>query len=104
MLEHKEDFMPFVPSVNGEDAFGATDDGVMTEKDFKKYCKLVAETGEWGGEPEVGAPHETPSHDVAHSNRYKPSRGRSTYPFMSFSEVHRQSSHMAGRTIRLAAH
>ncbi|EIW67845.1 hypothetical protein TREMEDRAFT_33151 [Tremella mesenterica DSM 1558] len=55
MLAHKDDFMPFVPGINGEDAVGATDDGVITEKDFRKYCKLVAETGEWGGEPEIQA-------------------------------------------------
>jgi OTU domain-containing protein 6 len=53
MLAHPDDFIPFLPSITGEDSAGATDDGLISEKDFKKYCKLVAETGEWGGEPEV---------------------------------------------------
>jgi hypothetical protein len=25
----------------------------MTEQEFGKYCQLIAESGEWGGEPEV---------------------------------------------------
>ena len=54
MLSHPDDFMPFLPSITGEDSSGATDDGMMTESGFRKYCSLVAETGEWGGEPEVG--------------------------------------------------
>ncbi|WWD22282.1 hypothetical protein CI109_106773 [Kwoniella shandongensis] len=55
MLRHPDDFMPFLPSITGEDSAGATDDGMMTEKGFRKYCQLVAETGEWGGEPEIQA-------------------------------------------------
>ncbi|OCF41754.1 OTU domain-containing protein 6B [Kwoniella heveanensis CBS 569] len=55
MLSHPDDFMPFLPSITGEDSAGATDDGIMTEAGFKKYCQLVAETGEWGGEPEIQA-------------------------------------------------
>ncbi|KAK8845333.1 hypothetical protein IAR55_006046 [Kwoniella newhampshirensis] len=55
MLAHPDEFMPFLPSITGEDSAGATDDGMMTEKGFKKYCQLVAETGEWGGEPEIQA-------------------------------------------------
>lgn len=54
MLAHPDDFMPFLPSITGEDSAGATDDGMMTPEQFQKYCSLVAETGEWGGEPEVG--------------------------------------------------
>jgi OTU domain-containing protein 6 len=54
MLAHPDDFMPFLPSITGEDSAGATEhDGLITEQEFKKYCSLVAETGEWGGEPEV---------------------------------------------------
>lgn len=54
MLAHPDDFMPFLPSITGEDSAGATEhDGLITESDFKKYCSNVAETGEWGGEPEV---------------------------------------------------
>lgn len=62
MLDHSDDFLPFLPSVTGEDSVGATDDGMMTEKQFKKYCKNVAETGEWGGEPEVSPP--CPAHPL----------------------------------------
>lgn len=54
MLAHPDDFMPFLPSITGEDSAGATEhDGLITESEFKKYCSNVAETGEWGGEPEV---------------------------------------------------
>jgi OTU domain-containing protein 6 len=53
MLAHRDDFLPFLPSITGEDSAGANDDGELTTKEFQKYCKLVAETGEWGGEPEV---------------------------------------------------
>jgi hypothetical protein len=55
MLAHPDEFRPFLPSIGGEDAEGATThDGIMTEKEFKRYCKNVSDTGEWGGEPEVG--------------------------------------------------
>jgi hypothetical protein len=53
MRDHKDDFIAFLPSVGGEDTAGATDDGMMTDEGFSKYCRMVAETGEWGGEPEV---------------------------------------------------
>jgi len=54
MLDHPDDFMAFLPSVQGEDTAAATEhEGLMTEKEFSKYCKNVRETGEWGGEPEV---------------------------------------------------
>ncbi|WWC67034.1 uncharacterized protein I206_100941 [Kwoniella pini CBS 10737] len=55
IFAHPDDFMPFLPSITGEDSAGATDDGVITPEGFKKYCQLVAETGEWGGEPEIQA-------------------------------------------------
>ena len=54
MLDHPDDFMPFIPSITGEDSEDATThDGMVTPAEYKKYCKLVAETGEGGGEPEV---------------------------------------------------
>lgn len=54
MLAHKDDFMPFLASIDGEDtAAAASHEGLMTEQEFTKYCFNVAETGEWGGEPEV---------------------------------------------------
>ena len=54
MRQHKDDFIAFLPSIGGEDTAGATDDGMMDDAGFEKYCRMVAETGEWGGEPEVG--------------------------------------------------
>jgi len=54
MREHKDDFIAFLPSIGGEDTAAATEDGMMTDQGFEKYCRTVAETGEWGGEPEVG--------------------------------------------------
>jgi len=54
MRDHKDDFIAFLPSIGGEDTAGATDDGMMDDAGFEKYCRIVAETGEWGGEPEVG--------------------------------------------------
>ena len=57
MLAHPDDFIPFLPSITGEDSAGATThDGIMTNTEFKKYCSLVEETGEWGGEREVSRP------------------------------------------------
>jgi OTU domain-containing protein 6 len=53
MRDHKDDFIAFLPSIGGEDTAGATDDGMMTDEGFQKYTRMVAETGEWGGEPEV---------------------------------------------------
>jgi OTU domain-containing protein 6 len=55
MLAHPDDFMPFLPSISGEDGTGATDDGIMTPEQFEIYCRRIAETGEWGGEPEIQA-------------------------------------------------
>lgn len=46
-------FMPFLPSVMGEDMVGATDDGVMTPEGYKEYCRIVREGTNWGGEIEV---------------------------------------------------
>jgi OTU domain-containing protein 6 len=50
---HADSFMPFVPSVLGEDMEGATDDGVMTPEGYNEYCRRVEESGDWGGEIEV---------------------------------------------------
>ncbi|WVQ76503.1 hypothetical protein IAR50_006172 [Cryptococcus sp. DSM 104548] len=55
MLDHPDDFMPFLPSITGEDSAGATDDGIITPEGYQKYCSMVANTGEWGGEPELQA-------------------------------------------------
>lgn len=53
MMANPDDFLPFLPAVGGEDSVGATDDGIMSMKDFGVYCERVKGTGEWGGEPEV---------------------------------------------------
>ncbi|GMK54235.1 hypothetical protein CspeluHIS016_0108210 [Cutaneotrichosporon spelunceum] len=55
MREHKDDFIPFLPSVDGEDMPGATDDGIMDDAQFDEYCHRVEGTAEWGGEPEIQA-------------------------------------------------
>jgi len=55
MYAHPDDFLPFLPSLDGEDGAGATDDGLMTPADFSKYCSTIRNTGVWGGEPEIMA-------------------------------------------------
>lgn len=54
MLAHPQDFVPFIPSIEGEDGFGATDSsGILTPSQFQAYCTSVRDTGAWGGEPEI---------------------------------------------------
>lgn len=56
MYAHPDDFIPFLPSIDGEDGIGATDStGLMTPEGFKQYCQAVRDTGAWGGEPEITA-------------------------------------------------
>lgn len=56
MCAHPDDFIPFLPSIDGEDGIGATDStGLMTPEGFKQYCLSVRDTGTWGGEPEITA-------------------------------------------------
>jgi OTU domain-containing protein 6 len=50
---HPDDFLPFLPSVDGEDGIGATDAGLMTPRQFGMYCTAIRDTGVWGGEPEI---------------------------------------------------
>lgn len=52
---HPDDFIPFLPSLEGEDMAGATDSGLMSPKEFKEYCAKVRDTAVWGGEPEIVA-------------------------------------------------
>ena len=47
-----DSFMPFVPSIMGEDMAGAVDEG-GSEKVYAEYCKRVEQSGDWGGEIEV---------------------------------------------------
>ncbi|KIM28754.1 hypothetical protein M408DRAFT_329211 [Serendipita vermifera MAFF 305830] len=53
MLAHQDDFLPFLPSIEGEDGANATDDGMMTPKQFSRYCATIRDTAAWGGEPEI---------------------------------------------------
>jgi OTU domain-containing protein 6 len=53
MYTHVDDFLPFLPSVDGEDGIGATDPGFMTPAQFETYCATIRDTGVWGGEPEI---------------------------------------------------
>ncbi|KAF8320110.1 cysteine proteinase [Clavulina sp. PMI_390] len=55
MFTHQDDFLPFLPSLGGEDGAGSTDAGMMTPEGFKQYCKTIRDTGMWGGEPEIMA-------------------------------------------------
>ncbi|TXT06030.1 hypothetical protein VHUM_03503 [Vanrija humicola] len=55
LRQHQDDFLPFLPSVDGEDMPGATDDGLMTPEMYGEYCHRVESTAEWGGEPEIQA-------------------------------------------------
>lgn len=97
MAAHADDFMPFLPSVTGEDSADATQDGMMTEKGFKKYCSNVAETGEWGGEPEVSIHLRT----LKLNGRSKHCRELSRCLFMLYNEAHQQSFPMVEMMIAL---
>jgi OTU domain-containing protein 6 len=56
MYAHPDDFIPFLPSIGGEDGIGATDStGLMTPEGFRQYCLTARDTGAWGGEPEITA-------------------------------------------------
>ncbi|KIO23417.1 hypothetical protein M407DRAFT_244779, partial [Tulasnella calospora MUT 4182] len=55
MQAHPDDFLPFLPSLDGEDGVGATEAGLLTPALFSKYCATVRDTGAWGGEPEIMA-------------------------------------------------
>ena len=50
---HPDDFLPFLPSIDGEDGVGATDAGFMTPRQFGIYCTAIRDTAVWGGEPEI---------------------------------------------------
>ncbi|KAG6337202.1 hypothetical protein ID866_1874 [Astraeus odoratus] len=56
MFRHPDDFLPFLPSISGEDGVGATEDtGLMTLRQFEQYCSSIRNTSAWGGEPEIRA-------------------------------------------------
>jgi len=50
---HPDDFLPFLPSIEGEDGAGATSAGFMSPAAFERYCVAIRDTGVWGGEPEI---------------------------------------------------
>ncbi|KDQ07939.1 hypothetical protein BOTBODRAFT_119275, partial [Botryobasidium botryosum FD-172 SS1] len=56
MATHPTEFLPFLPSAEGEDGEGATDSyGFMSAAEYDQYCYTVAGTSSWGGEPEIMA-------------------------------------------------
>ncbi|KAH9966903.1 hypothetical protein BC827DRAFT_1354488 [Russula dissimulans] len=53
MLAHPQDFVPFLPSIEGEDGTGAGDAGVIGPQEYARYCASIGDTAVWGGEPEI---------------------------------------------------
>jgi len=53
MLAHPQDFVPFLPSVEGEDGAGAGDAGTIGPQEYARYCASIRDTAVWGGEPEI---------------------------------------------------
>ncbi|QRW27540.1 OTU-like cysteine protease [Rhizoctonia solani] len=54
MLAHPDSFIPFLPSIEGEDGAGAESAGLLSPNSFT-YCARIRDTGTWGGEPEITA-------------------------------------------------
>lgn len=52
---HPDDFLPFLPSVEGEDGVGANSAGMMGPREFQRYCANVRNSSTWGGQPELRA-------------------------------------------------
>ena len=52
MFTHPDEFLPFLPSTEGEDGTGSAT-GIMGPKEFERYCAAIRDTGVWGGEPEI---------------------------------------------------
>lgn len=50
---HPDDFLPFLPSLEGEDSAGSTESGLMSQQEFEAYCAKIRDTAVWGGEPEI---------------------------------------------------
>jgi len=53
MLAHPQDFVPFLPSIEGEDGTGAGDAGIIGPQEYARYCANIRDTAVWGGEPEI---------------------------------------------------
>jgi len=50
---HPDVFLPFLPSIEGEDGVGAPNAGFMSRVGFERYCMAIRDTAVWGGEPEI---------------------------------------------------
>ncbi len=46
MLKHPDDFIPFIPSADNDDA-------PMSLEEYERYCATIRDTAAWGGEPEI---------------------------------------------------
>lgn len=55
MLAHPDSFIPFLPSIDGEDGVGSDSAGLLSPQQFQAYCDRIRNTGTWGGEPEIMA-------------------------------------------------
>jgi OTU domain-containing protein 6 len=55
MLAHPDDFVPFLPSVEGEHGTGASSTGIIGPREYARYCATIRDTSVWGGEPEIRA-------------------------------------------------
>ena len=53
MHAHPQDFVPFLPSIEGEDGLGAGDSGIIGPREYSRYCANIRDTSVWGGEPEI---------------------------------------------------
>ena len=53
MLAHPHDFVPFLPSIEGEDGSGAGNSGTIGPREYARYCANIRDTAVWGGEPEI---------------------------------------------------
>lgn len=54
IARHPNDFLPFLPSSEGEDGRGAST-GIMGPREFQLYCENVRASAMWGGQPELRA-------------------------------------------------
>jgi hypothetical protein len=48
MLAHPQDFVPFLPSVEGEDGIGAGDSGIIGPREYARYCANIRDTERMG--------------------------------------------------------
>ena len=53
MLAHPQDFVPFLPGIEGEDGSGSGESGIIGPREYARYCTNIRDTSVWGGEPEI---------------------------------------------------